>query len=185
MGKAKKLLLCTKAYQDFLDCIKQMDMPVAVTKAKENHPTSLYTETPISGKKPLGEDVFSCEVRNKNTSNYSLQITTDAYRSRVVCRLDEGNGTHRNNYPDIPLVEQRVPTPHIHTYDDKGRFLAAPIEHDSKLGPMHINDAFNLFCNRFSILPKSGLEKDYTIIVAESGNFSLPQDPDPLNGVTF
>lgn len=57
--------------------------------------------------------MIDCEVRYKNPNNYSFQILSNILSNKVLARLDEGNGTHRNNCKDIPLDQQMVTTPHF------------------------------------------------------------------------
>ena len=130
----KELLAIMNNYNLFMDSDKQMELPITVTKEKINHPTSLYVEKDIYTSQPLGNNSFDCEVRKKDIKNYSFQLLTDAFSNRVLFRLDEGNGAHRNNIPDIPLEKQSVPTPHFHRYDSKGHFYAYKSKELEELG---------------------------------------------------
>lgn len=171
-----------KGYEDFLAAVKKLDMPVKVNTEKKNHPSSLYTELPIKSSHPFGNNKFTCEVRNKNVTNYSLQLSTDKLESRIACRLDEGDGTHRNKYKDIALEKQFVPTPHIHKYDAQGRWMAYPIAIPSLQGCLPIDEGFNIFCKEFCICSENGQKG---ICVQEDGEIPFPYDDDPLNGINF
>ena len=113
MGKLKintELLKLMKDYNLFIMSSKSVDMPLRVTKEKNNHSSSLYEEWELYAKNNFGKTTVDCEVRDKNPNNYSFQILTDRLTNRVLVRFDEGNGTHRNNCKDIPLDQQMVST---------------------------------------------------------------------------
>lgn len=175
-------------YDLFMDSDKQMGMPITVTQEKPNHVSSLYLEKNIHTNQPLGSNSFDCEVRNKDIKNYSFQLLTDALSNRVLFRLDEGNGTHRNNFPDIPLQEQSVPTPHFHRYDSEGHFYAYKSTELKEVGdkPLNIQDGFSLFCKEGNISPENN-NQTINIFVQQNGNMSstILNDTDPLNGINF
>jgi len=184
----KELLAIMNDYNLFMDSDKQMELPIAVTHEKSNHASSLYIEKEIHTNQPLGHNSFDCEVRNKDIKNYSFQLLTDALSNRVLFRLDEGNGAHRNNIPDIPLEHQSVPTPHFHRYDSKGHFLAYKSKELKEFGsiPLSIQDGISLFCKEGNIHPESTTQT-IGISVQENGNIpsAALNDTDPLNGINF
>lgn len=120
----KELLEILNDYNLFMESPKSTSMPLRVSKNKSNHPSSLYEEQALDSVKDFGETMIDCEVRYKNPNNYSFQILSNILSNKVLARLDEGNGTHRNNCKDIPLDQQMVTTPHFHKYDTNGRFIA-------------------------------------------------------------
>ena len=182
----KELLLIMEDYNLFLCSEKQIEMPIEVTKKKVNHPTSLYVEKKVKSSQQLGEDIFDCEIRNKDIKNYSYQLLTDAISKRVLFRLDEGNGTHRNNIPTIPLKEQQIPTPHFHRYDENGRFFAYRTNELETKSCLDIKQGVVLFCQEAKIIPSEKNAK-IEIAIQEDGVISseLLNDSDPLNGVDF
>lgn len=182
----KELLSIMEDYNLFLCSEKRIEMPIEVSKRKENHPTSLYVEMEVKSSQPLGEDKFDCEIRNKDIKNYSYQLLTDAISKRVLFRLDEGNGTHRNNIPTIPLKEQQIPTPHFHRYDASGRFLAYRTEELNSISYLDIKQGLTIFCKEANITPTTK-NSNIEISIQEEGSISsdLLNDLDPLNGVDF
>lgn len=182
----KELLLIMEDYNLFLCSEKQIEMPIEVTKKKANHPTSLYIEKEVKSSRQLGEDTFDCEIRNKDIKNYSYQLLTDAISKRVLFRLDEGNGTHRNNVPTLPLKDQQVPTPHFHKYDANGRFFAYRTEELNSISCLDIKQGLTIFCQEANITPTIK-NANIEISIQEEGSISseLLNDLDPLNGVDF
>ena len=184
----KELLAIMEDYNLFMDSDKQMELPIAVTNEKPNHTSSLYLEEIIHTDQSLGNNSFDCEIRNKDIKNYSFQLLTDALSNRVLFRLDEGNGAHRNNIPDIPLEKQSVPTPHFHRYDAKGHYFAYKSKELEELRdkPLDIQIGFSLFCKESNIHPENS-SQTIGISVQQNGNMpsSILNDIDPLNGINF
>lgn len=182
----KELLSIMEDYNLFLCAEKQIEMPIEVTQEKINHPTSLYIEKGVKCSQHLGEDKFDCEIRNKDIKNYSYQLLTNAISKRVLFRLDEGNGTHRNNIPTIPLRDQQVPTPHFHKYDASGRFLAYRTKELKAISCLDIKQGLTIFCQEANIVPTEE-DTNIEISIQEEGAISseLLNDLDPLNGVEF
>ena len=182
----KELLSIMENYNLFLCSEKQIEMPIEVTKEKVNHPTSLYIEKEVKSSQQLGEDKFDCEIRNKDIKNYSYQLLTNAISKRVLFRLDEGNGTHRNNIPTIPLRNQQVPTPHFHKYDASGRFHAYRTKELEAVSFLDIKQGLTIFCKEANIVSTEE-DSNIEISIQEEGTISseLLNDLDPLNGVDF
>lgn len=185
MKKNAELLKLMSEYSLFMSSKKQMEMPFVVSHEKPNHKTSLYKEQSLTTTGILGNITIDCEIRNKDPHNYSFQILSDKLASKILARFDEGNGTHRNNLPNIPLSDQQVTTPHFHKYDEMGRFVAYKtpsigIDIPKKLS---IYKGFCLFCNEESIL-SSNNEQIY-ISVQEAGTIPFDLNEDPLSGINF
>lgn len=188
MAKLKKnfeLLKIMDEHNLFICHKKYTTMPMLVSKEKPNHKTSLYVEQVLFADSSFGDTMVDCEIRDKNPLNYSFQILSDKIKNRVLVRLDEGNGVHRNNLPHIPLVEQEVTTPHFHKYNESGYFIAyksdALIAYNKK--PLNIEEGFRLFCEEENIEASNATSID--IHIKEDGFLPLPHDTDPLNGIMF
>lgn len=184
----KELLAIMDDYNLFMKNDKQIHMPINITEEKPNHSSSLYIERPIKPKNPIGTNSFDCEIRNKDIKNYSFQLLTDQISDRVLFRLDEGNGTHRNNNPNIPLKDQSITTPHFHKYNKDGCFLAYKSTNLVHLQdkPLDIKEGFNLFCEEAKIYSENAIQQS-DIHVQQNGIMpsSVLDDKDPLNGVNF
>lgn len=180
-----ELLKIMEEHNLFMSNKKQTTMPLLVSKEKPNHKTSLYVEQTLLADSSFGETSIDCEVRDKNPLNYSFQILSNRINNRVIARLDEGNGVHRNNLPHIPLAEQEVTTPHFHKYDKNGYFVAYKTDalsaYDEK--PLDIEEGLRLFCEEEKI--ESSNSDLVDIQIKEEGALPIPQDTDPLNGIMF
>lgn len=188
MGRIKRnteLLRIMEDYNLFMSADKQTQMPVVVRKEKPNHKSSLYIEQGLISDISFGETSFDCEIRDKNPQNYSFQITSNRIEKKILARLDEGNGVHRNNLPDIPLANQQVTTPHFHRYDSMGRFVAYKTDSlkDYNENPLKIEEGFRIFCNEERLFSMDSTE---TIIeIKEDGALPMIYDNDPLAGINF
>ncbi len=188
MGRIKinnELLRIMDDYNLFMSSCKNTVMPIFVTKEKPNHKTSLYKEQMLVSDKPFGYTSIDCEIRDKNLLNYSFQILSNRLNNRVLSRLDEGNGVHRNNIPDIPLAEQVVSTPHFHKYDSYGRFLAYKTDSLNSYNekPLEIEEGFRIFCEEEMISSIDGSPS--RIEIKEDGVLPFDYDNDPLAGISF
>ena len=188
MAKPKQnyeLLKIMEEHDLFMRNKKHTMMPILVSKEKPNHKTSLYFEQELTADSSFGETKVDCEIREKDRLNYSFQIISDKIKNRVLARLDEGNGVHRNNLPHIPLAEQEVTTPHFHKYDKSGYFLA--YKSDSLYAyentPLDIKEGLRLFCEEEKI--ESSNSALIEIQIKEDGALPFEHDIDPLNGIMF
>jgi hypothetical protein len=180
-----ELLRLMDDYNLFMTSAKSIQVPFRITKEKSNHPSSLYEETDLDSDFDFGKITLDCEIRDRNQNNYSFQILTDRFANRVLARLDEGNGTHRNNCDEIPLDQQMVTTPHFHKYDVLGRFIAYKTEVLNKVDitSLSIQEGFKIFCDEENI--SSSNDAIISIEIQEAGVLPFEHDNDPLNGITF
>lgn len=185
--KKEELLAVMKDYVIFMDSSKEMSHKLSVNEKKLNHQKSLTGFVDLNCRYQFGNDVkLSCEIRDENCYNYSFDILSDKFENKMLARLDEGNGTHRNKYEDIPLSEQSVSTPHFHKYDVKGRFIAykTPSLESLNGDKLCIEDGFKVFCQEMKIVGTNGGKGEIEYL--GQGLFSKdPVEEDPLNGVAF
>ena len=182
-SKNKELLALMDDYQLFMNAEKEISMPIRVFEEKPNHPTSLYVAGRVEHTGNLGEISFDCELRNKRTDNYSFQLLSSKIKNKLLFRLDQGNGTHRNNYTGIKLQEQSIPTPHFHKYTEDGYLFAYQTEDLKENSLMNIFEGVKSFCKEANIGQEEGA--DAKIIIQRKGELPFEEDPDPLNGVKF
>ena len=179
----KEILSILDDYHLFLDCEKYMEMPFSVDKLDRNHVTALKGESELHAVNPFGNTVLECEVREHNEYNYSFKILTDRIKSRMLFRMDEGNGTHWNRHLPIPVDQQQVPTPHFHKKGDDGIEYAYRNDSlDVKPSPLNIHDGFSVLCDECHIN-----KENIDIRIQEEGKlpFVFEQEQDPLKGVRF
>ena len=178
-----EILSILEDYHLFIDSDKHIEMPFCVNKVDRNHITSLKGSSDLTTTAPIGNTVLECEVRERNEFNYSFKILSDAITSRMLFRMDEGDGTHWNRHFPIPVDQQQVITPHFHKKGDDGIEYAYRNDLiNNKPSPLNIHDGFTILCDECHI-DKDKME----IIVLEEGEipFEYDQNPDPLKGVNF
>lgn len=178
-----ELLAILDDYHLFLDSNKSVPMPFLVNKKDHNHVTSLKGDCPLTSGAPIGNTVLECEVRDKSEYDYSFKVLTDAIKSRMLIRFDEGNGVHRNRHWAVPVDQQQVPTPHFHQYDDAGYFYAYQTDSlKAASSPIDIHEGFSVFCNHYHIVGENT-----EVLVQEEGTLPFVHDPetDPLQGIVF
>lgn len=179
----KEILAILDDYKLFLDSDKEVDMPFCVNHVDLNHATSLKGISALVADAPLGETVLECEMREKSEINYSFKILSDKVKSRMLFRMDEGDGTHWNRHFPVPIEQQQVPTPHFHKKGDDGIEYAYRTDKLEKgPNPLNIHDGFLTFCEECHIT-----NEDVEIKVQEEGILPLQFEPDsdPLKGVKF
>lgn len=180
-----ELLKIMHDYVEFMDVDKRIDLPVVISEHKKNHPSSLYYRSQLSAVFSFGNTSFDCEIRDRDTLNYSFQIRSDRFKEQVVLRFDEGFSTHKNNIPGIPLQEQSVTTPHFHRFNEDGYFIAYKNEQLAHITtyPMSIEDGFDVFLQEAKIADGG---KSPRILILNDGMLSMNIQPtDPLAGVNF
>lgn len=179
----KELLALMDDYQLFLTTEKEISMPIKVSEEKPNHPTSLYVEGRVEYTGNIGEISYDCELRNKRTDNYSFKLLSNKIKNKLLFRLDQGNGTHRNNYPGIKLQEQSIPTPHFHKYTEDGFLIAYQTDELKENTLMKVFEGVKSFCKEAKIGQGEGINAE--IIVQNNEEIPFQEDIDPLNGVNF
>lgn len=178
-----ELLSILDDYHLFLDGEKYMEMPFCVNKPDMNHITSLKGEADLFADDPFGNTVLECEVREHNEFNYSFKILSDRIKSRMLFRMDEGDGTHWNRHLPVPVDQQQVPTPHFHKKGDDGIEYAYQSEAlKSMSSPLNIHDGFSILCDECHINNEA-----IEITIQEEGKLPFVFEPesDPLKGIKF
>lgn len=179
----KELLSILDDYHLFMDSDKTIDMPFCVNKVDNNHITSLKGETDLRAACPFGNTIIKCQVRNRNEFDYSISILSDRIKTRMLFRLDEGDGTHWNRHFPIPIEQQQVPCPHFHKKGDDGiEYAYRTNKLEVGPSPLNIHDGFEVFCEECHIK-----NEDVVIKVQEEGMlpFEFEQNDDPLKGINF
>lgn len=178
-----QILSILNDYHLFIDSDKQVDMPFCVSKPDKNHITALKGEKELTSNAPLGGTVLECEMREHSEYNYSFKILSDAVTSRMLFRMDEGDGTHWNRHFLVPVDQQQVPTPHFHKVGDDGIMYAYSTDDLRQLPtPLNIHDGFTAFCKESHIN-----QDDIKITIHEEGTLPLEFVPeaDPLLDIQF
>lgn len=175
-------------YRSNLDCEKHVEKDFRISEHKKNHPESFFGSIDVNCDVEFGNTSLSCEIRNGEDYNYSITYLSDRLGTKVMSRLDVGNGTHRNVAPDIPLALSSVPTPHYHEYREDGRMLAYPLEgidYSSKESvEFGLEEGYAYLCGKLHITSVKGT--DPRIEFSEDGAFTwLDEETDPNENVVF
>ena len=179
----RQILSILNDYHLFVDSEKQVNMPFCINELDNNHITALKGETELNASIPLGNTVLECEMRERSEYNYSFKVLSDVIDSRMLFRMDEGDGTHWNRHLNIPVDQQQVPTPHFHKVGDDGIMYAYNTEALKQLPvPLNIHDGFTAFCKEFHVN-----QENIQLIIHEEGTLPLEFTPeaDPLIDIQF
>jgi hypothetical protein len=189
--KNKKVRLIEENYDKYkiiLEGIKNAPIsPIKVSDRKENHRSSLYKSLDITHNNVSDKITLRIEIR-ENNSDFSISIDSSCFPSCQLLRYDSGDGTHRNNFSEIPLGEQSVPTPHFHRYNDEGYSFAYKtdkLKNEKESEALsNIEFGFSYFCQESNI--KYNNINIPTIFIQPDGvlNFSY-DDSDPLENINF
>lgn len=106
------------------------------------------------------EIVFFVE-RSKRDSKYGIKLHCPSFTNEPFFRFDSDGPAHRNDFPNIPLEEQSVTTPHFNSYKEDGKPIAYKnkvlrIESEAKMIAEDINFGVSLFCMETNTKLKSG-----------------------------
>lgn len=186
--KDKQIAEVYNNYDNHLKSRKTTDSPFVVSSIKPNHPQSYAAEQAVSSEYPFGNTLVNCEVRPGVPFNYSFSYLSDAIDSKILVRLDTGDGVHRNRAPGIPLRLSQVPTPHIHKYRSDGYSVAYPIEgvdYSSEASTkFDYQQGFDYFCRGLNIQDNEKASPQFKYAPDGVLVFPVP-DSDPNEGADF
>ena len=99
----------------------------------------------------ISEDIVLFVEQSKRDSKYGLKLRCPTLSKEPFFRFDSDGPAHRNNFPDIPLEEQTVTTPHFNSYNAAGKPIAYKNETlrketEAKIIVEDINFGISLFC---------------------------------------
>ena len=97
------------------------------------------------------EDIIFFVERSKRDSKYGIKLRCTALTGEPFFRFDSDGPAHRNDFPDIPLEEQSVTTPHFNSYNEDGKPIAyknetLKKENEAQIIIEDINFGVSLFC---------------------------------------
>ena len=175
------------SYEAYLASRKVVASPFVISESKSNHPSSIYSESPLTSTHLFGEVNLGCEVNSTNISDFSLKILSSIIPSRVLYRYDSDGPDHKNKVDYIPLPQQSVPTPHYHQFDVQGNLLAYQTDdmkdHNQASNWKDIEKAFDYFCHAGNI--HANIPDDKPRIVVNTGSLPFDFGDDPTNGLNF
>lgn len=187
MEEKQRLLKVFDKLQTFMRTPKYIESPIVVKERRSQHNTSLEYTNDLKSSVVFGEPFLSIEVKQCDSRLFSAKLLTKLDETKMLLRYDSSGKAHRNNFDDIPLVDQQVTTPHIHFYDDFGRFMAkktAEILADENKA-RDIKYGFPIFCKEGNIFGEfSTVPPQIQVGEEASLPFEIPEY-DPCVGVKF
>lgn len=175
------------SFQTFMHTPKYIETPIVVKDKRIQHGSSLEYVHDLESVHPFGHSYVNVEVKNGDSRRFSAKLMSDEIHSKILLRYDSSGNAHRNNYDDIPLKEQQVTTPHLHYFDDNGRFLAkktSEILADENRA-CEIEYGFQIFCNEGNIYGKLTTNPPKIQIGEQAILPFEKEDFDPCEGVDF
>lgn len=99
----------------------------------------------------INDDIVFSVERSKRDSKYAIKLRCSSLSVEPFFRFDSDGPAHRNNFPDIPLEDQSVTTPHFNSYKKDGKSIAYKNEtlnkeSEAKIVADDINFGISLFC---------------------------------------
>jgi len=99
----------------------------------------------------ISEGIILLVERSKRDSKYGIMLRCPSLTNEPFFRFDSDGPAHRNDFPDIPLEEQSVTTPHFNSFQENGKSIAyknetLKKENEAKSIAEDINFGVSLFC---------------------------------------
>lgn len=99
----------------------------------------------------ISDDIILVVEQSKRDSKYGLKLRCPSLSEEPFFRFDSDGPAHRNHFPDIPLEEQSVTTPHFNSYNAAGKPIAyknetLKKESEAQIIVEDINFGVSLFC---------------------------------------
>ena len=110
-------------FRELLDADKTIRTKTIQLEPKRNNTVWLLGRSSIIHK-TITEDIELIVERSKRTSKYGVKLCCPYLTNEPFFRFDSDGPAHRNNFPEIPLEEQSVETPHFNSYREDGRPFA-------------------------------------------------------------
>jgi hypothetical protein len=158
--------------------------PIIVKDKKQNHRGSLYKKQPVIHESLTDNISVIIEIR-EFCNRFSICLDSDRFPDCILFRYDSAGTTHRNNFPDIPLNEQSVTTPHFHKFNERGYYVAyktQKLQSEAEARALcDIQFGFPYFCQESNI--RHGGELPELEII--SGEMFFESSDDPLESITF
>lgn len=123
----------------------------------------------------ISEDMVLIVEQSKRESKYGVKLRCSNFTKEPFFRFDSDGPAHRNDFPEIPLEEQSITTPHFNTYKNDGKPFAYKNEtlkksNESKAIVSDINFGVSLFCMETNSKLNTG---DFPIVVDRQREFEF------------
>jgi hypothetical protein len=156
-----------------------------VKEEKPQHKSLLYCKESLIVDIPA-EASLCIELYKHNSNSFSTWITSESFPDLHLMRFDAKGGTHKNNFSDIPLREQSVPTPHLHRFEQDGTSRAYPVEPEQARHVDELEFGFAYFCHAAKISTTEGNLPVVRVVPKGEYKCDFPENNiDPNENITF
>lgn len=109
----------------------------------------------------INDDISFAVERSKRDSKYGIKLRCPSLTDEPFFRFDSDGPAHRNDFPEVPLEEQSVTTPHFNTYKENGKPIAykndtLKNEKEAQIIAADVNFGVSLFCMESNIKLSTG-----------------------------
>lgn len=99
----------------------------------------------------INSDITFFVERSKRDAKYGIKLRCPSLTGEPFFRFDSDGPAHRNDFPEIPLEEQSVTTPHFNSYKEDGKPIAykndtLKNEKEAQIIAEDVNFGVSLFC---------------------------------------
>ena len=117
---------------------------------KKSNAKWLTGQSPIQHQ-TISDDIIFFVERSKRDSKYGIKLRCPSLTNEPFFRFDSDGPAHRNDFPEIPLEEQSVTTPHFNSFREDGKPIAyknetLKNEKEAQIISEDINFGISLFC---------------------------------------
>lgn len=179
-------------YLDFLAKVKHTANPFTISetgiarKGKTKKLPNVKGSHSLEYSEIFGNTDLYCEVKSDDNLKYSISVLCENLPTRTLSRFDSDGGTHRNNFPHIPLSEQPAPSPHLHYFDQDGNLMAVHVDFDNNSSPsVDIEKGFDYFCKRLNISSSDGSRTPMIYVLRHYPMPLQTDECDPHENVEF
>ena len=142
-------------FLELLNEKKHVDGNTIYLKPKQNNTNWDFGSSNVSHVS-IEEDILLAIEKSKRDRKYGIKLFCQALTTVPFFRFDSDGPAHRNEDPDRPINEQKVETPHFHTFDKSGQYYAfktpqlqdakecVEIENDMNFGLAHFCHVTNM-----------------------------------------
>lgn len=110
-------------FTELLDESKTVLSPTIQLDSKKGNRKWLTGQSNVQHQTISDTIVFFVE-RSKRDSKYGIKLRCPSLTQEPFFRFDSDGPAHRNDFPDIPLEDQTVNTPHFNSYKANGKPFA-------------------------------------------------------------
>ncbi len=137
-------------FQELISADKIIQTPTILLKPKQSNARWLTGQSSVVHK-TINDNISFAVEKSKRDSKYGLKLRCPSLTGEPFFRFDSDGPAHRNNYPNIPLEEQLVTTPHFNSYKEDGKPIAykndaLKITKNAEIIAKDINFGVSLFC---------------------------------------